>query len=386
MLRTSTLFLTLSAFTCCYAFDLKSVGASLDATTANHNPHHHKLPSSDTTRRNMLHFAALATLSPLVSASAPAFAEATGPEDGNLADLPPAALRSYLQYRIPLQIAADYYVFDLQDKMGRIENWGEVGELFQVNNKRGQGSPSRIERDFTNTMRILGLSMPPDEADLMRDAQFKFEKAMAMISKATAGIRRDLPVEVDKKAVPAAQAGWEDGRVALNEFFTVLNGVTGLKEMRAIPAAGPNQIAQYGRSPGRYNELVKKTKLCQNRGGPALSQGWGKLMVSGYMQDSVSCMSCIVYAVASLACFVAMNLPSNTSCRFLSFALHTVWYSGPRHLLLPVGLLPIDVKRSLTLDSLPLLLSINSIIHSVGERCDCLCACTKVWSIKLNMT
>jgi hypothetical protein len=32
--------------------------------------------------------------------------------------------------------------------------------------------------------------------------------------------------------------------------------------------------------------LMKKTKLCQNRGGPALSQAWGQLMISGYMQDS----------------------------------------------------------------------------------------------------
>ena len=37
---------------------------------------------------------------------------------------------------------------------------------------------------------LKALSMPPDEADAMRDAQFKFEKAMFALSKATAGVRR----------------------------------------------------------------------------------------------------------------------------------------------------------------------------------------------------
>ena len=134
--------------------------------------------------------------------------------------------------------------------------------------------------------------MPPEEADAMRDAQFKFEKAMQTCSKATAGVRRDLPVEIDTANVAAAQKGWEDGRVALNEFFTVMNEVTGLNEMKLIPAEGANQFKEYGRSKRRYEDLVKKTKICQNRGGPALSQAWGQLMVSGYMQkDMDSCGS-----------------------------------------------------------------------------------------------
>ena len=33
---------------------------------------------------------------------------------------------------------------------------------FRVNSNRGQGQPSRIERDFTNPVRILGLSLPPE--------------------------------------------------------------------------------------------------------------------------------------------------------------------------------------------------------------------------------
>lgn len=81
--------------------------------------------------------------------------------------------------------------------------------------------------------------------------------------------------------------------------------------MKTIPPIGPNQLAEYGRSQRKYLELKKKIKLCQNRkenrvcfavallldshfllpgrpsgGGPTLSQTWGTLMISGYMQDS----------------------------------------------------------------------------------------------------
>ena len=134
--------------------------------------------------------------------------------------------------------------------------------------------------------------MPPDESETMRDAQFKFERAMQKISKSTAGVRRDLPVEIDTSLVKTAEQGWEDGRVALNEFLAVLNETTGLNEMKLIPPPGPDKVKQYGRSARRYFELQKKTKLCQNRGGPALSQAWGQLMISGYLQDNMdSCGS-----------------------------------------------------------------------------------------------
>jgi hypothetical protein len=202
--------------------------------------------------------------------------KSTGSSDGNLPELPSDAVRSYLQYRIPLQIAADYYIFSLQEMVGDIDQWGEVGQLFRVNNNKGQGQPSRIERDYTNTMRILLLSFPPDVADEMRDAQFRFEKAMNNISKATAGYRKDLPVEIDSSSIAAAKQGWEDGRVALNEFFALVNTAVGLNELKGVPSPGPNQVKEYGRSARRFNELQKKTKLCQNRGGPALSQAWGK--------------------------------------------------------------------------------------------------------------
>ena len=133
-----------------------------------------------------------------------------------------------------------------------------------------------VERDFVNPMRILLLSFPPDISEDMRDAQFRFEKAANKISKATAGYRRDLPVEIAPSTISTAKDGWDEGRIALNEFFVLLNTAVGLNELTPIPPSGPNQSKAYGRSPRRYNELQKKIKLCQNRGGPALSQAWGK--------------------------------------------------------------------------------------------------------------
>lgn len=237
-------------------------------------------------RRQLIQIAAAAPFIPLFQAAPAKAVKVTGPGDGLLGDLPPDGLKSYLQYRVGLQIFADFFIFDLQRLVSDTDEWGDVNQLFRVNSNRGQGSPSRIEREFTNPVRILGLGLPPDFADPMVESQYKFERAMANLSKATAGVRRDLPVEIDKSAVGNAQAGWEAGRVAINEVFAILNEATGLSEMKPIPAAGPNQSSQYGRSPRRYYDLVKKTKLCQNRGGPALSQAWGGLMVSGYLQDS----------------------------------------------------------------------------------------------------
>ena len=234
-------------------------------------------------RRRILQFTAASFL------AIPSIAKATtttGAQDGNLPDLPPSAIQSYLQYRVPLQISADYYLWDLQEKMADTNEWGEVGQIFQVNNNRGQGQPNKVERDFINPMRILGLSMPPDVADEMRESQFAFEKAMAKITKVTLGIRRDLPIEIDKNAVTDALSGWDEGRIALNGFFKTLNEATGLNELKPLPPPGPNQNQEYGRSQRRYLDLAKKTKLCQNRGGPALSQAWGGLMVTGYLQDS----------------------------------------------------------------------------------------------------
>jgi hypothetical protein len=56
--------------------------------------------------------------------------------------------------------------------------------------------------------------------------------------------------------------------------------------MYKLEGTNPKQREQDGRSAKRYNDLVKKTQLCQNRGGPVLAKAWCGSMVSGYMQDS----------------------------------------------------------------------------------------------------
>lgn len=212
----------------------------------------------------------------------------TDATSGNLPDFPPEAQRSYLQYRYPLQLAADFYIFDLQSMVSNTDSFGEVNDLVASRSSNGGGGgASRIERDYVNPMRIIGLSMPPEVADDIRDSQFAFEKAMSKLTKATSGIRRGLSVEIESDVVPRALSAWEDGRLALNSFFITLNTATGLtNELIPIPPSGPNQTAEYGRSVRRYNEFTKKTRLCQNRGGPTLSAAWGQLMVSGYLQDS----------------------------------------------------------------------------------------------------
>ena len=99
--------------------------------------------------------------------------------------------------------------------------------MFQrTSSLRVRSGASRIEREFVNPMRILGLSMPPEVADEVRDSQFAFERAISRLTKATKGIRRDLPVEISKDAVPQAQAAWEEGRVALNSFCEKLVSLT----------------------------------------------------------------------------------------------------------------------------------------------------------------
>ncbi|KAL3774136.1 hypothetical protein ACHAW5_002095 [Stephanodiscus triporus] len=289
-----------------YSAALSSSSPSSSPTAVNdHDDHRGDAPSRSklaspawprqTTRRTWIRTTAsfgvvAAGLLPVESASS-ASAQPRAPttsSSGLLPDLPPEAVRSYLQYRYPLQLAADYYVFDLQNMVRDPDEFGAVNELVSSKGSRGgAGGASRIERDYVNPMRIIGLSMPPEYADDIRDSQFAFERAMSRLTKATSGVQRGLSVEIDRDAVPNAVSAWEEGRLALNSFFVTLNSATGLEgELKVIPPPGPDQTRQYGRSLRRYNEFTKKTRLCQNRGGPTLSAAWGQLMVSGYLQDS----------------------------------------------------------------------------------------------------
>jgi len=197
-------------------------------------------------------------------------------------DLPPDAIRSYLQYRLPLQISADYYMFDLKEFVTDFDSWGEINSMFSSNNARAGVSVSRIERDFINPMRILTLSMPPDIEDELRDAAFSFEKSMSQLYKSTKGIRRDLPVDLSPSLITDVKKSWENGRLSFNTFLDTINKATGLNELKLVAVTK----SEYPRSERKYLELKKTMKLCQNRGGQTLSNTWGKLMVSGYMQDS----------------------------------------------------------------------------------------------------
>ena len=77
--------------------------------------------------------------------------EVTDASSGELPDLPPEAVRSYLQYRFALQLAADFYIFDLQTMVGDTDEFGAVSELVASKGARGgQGGASRIEREYVN--------------------------------------------------------------------------------------------------------------------------------------------------------------------------------------------------------------------------------------------
>merc|ERR1719232_1408883 len=109
-----------------------------------------------------------------------------------------------------------------------------------------------------------------------------FERSMFKLSKLTKGIKRDLPVELSPSLLADARGMWEEGRVSYNSFISTLNKATELNELKLIASSKTD----YPRSERRYVELKKRLRTCQNRGGPALSQAWGQLMVSGYMPDS----------------------------------------------------------------------------------------------------
>jgi len=198
------------------------------------------------------------------------------------ADLPPDAIRSYLQYRFPLQFSADFYQFELKEKLSDFNKWGDVNSLFSSQSARGSSSVSRLEREFINPMRILVLSMPPDESDILRDSMDKFEQSMFKLSKLTKGVQRDLSVELPPSMLTDAIVIWEEGRVAYNSFLTAVNKATELDELKLVASKN----SEYSRSERKYVDLKKRLRTCQNRGGPALSNAWGQLMISGYMQDS----------------------------------------------------------------------------------------------------
>ena len=82
------------------------------------------------TRRSLLEHASkslgIGAASLLLDLPSAVAREVTDVTSGNIPDLPIDAQRSYMQYRFPLQLAADFYIFDLQTMVA------DTGEVFLV--------------------------------------------------------------------------------------------------------------------------------------------------------------------------------------------------------------------------------------------------------------
>ena len=86
--------------------------------------------NDDVSRRQLFQRAAAsAAAAASLASTRPSVASAAMTGAADLPDLPTEAVRSYLQYRVPLQISADYYLWELRDKISRIDDWGEVNEV-----------------------------------------------------------------------------------------------------------------------------------------------------------------------------------------------------------------------------------------------------------------
>ena len=103
-----------------------STGCSRTAARSSSTSLNAEVPS---TRRSWLQSSASVLLgSVIASASSPqvAFAKTATDASSLDPDLPNDAIKSYLQYRYSLQLAADYYMFDLQDMVA------DTGEIILV--------------------------------------------------------------------------------------------------------------------------------------------------------------------------------------------------------------------------------------------------------------
>jgi len=177
------------------------------------------------------------------------------------------------------------FVFDILPSTLDPNQWPTIAPIFTQNSARaGQGSPSKIERDFTNPMRILRLAVPPEDSDFnnLQIGEDRFARAMAKVGRIVSQAGGDIPVEITDKDVKAVNEGMEEARLGLNLFISTLNKSVNLNELKLVPNKGET----YPRSKIRYLSYVKGLKQCQNRGGTTLANTWGALMVSGTMQES----------------------------------------------------------------------------------------------------
>jgi hypothetical protein len=177
-----------------------------------------------------------------------------------------------------LQLAADYYAFDLKPLVDNPGAWNVISELGASTSIGSAASVSRLEREFFTPMRILVSSVPPDMEDDLQSAFNKFQVAMGKLTRlARAGqTTGDLAMPEDSEIVEVKKS-WEEGRESLNKFFVALNVITGTDRMTTIPEGGEG----YPRSKKRFKQLQKDLAMCRNRGGELLAGIYGQLMVYG---------------------------------------------------------------------------------------------------------
>lgn len=230
---------------------------------------HRTVPS----RRGVALVAAAAVFVP---GTLPSHAIETDPLD----DLPKQTASAYKMQWPSLQIAADYYVFELLDLVENPTRWNQIAELSSSTNIGSAASVSKVEREFFTPMRILSLAFPPDlGGDEMQEAFNSFQKVIAKMTRQA----RSAQVFGDPEAVLASagkdikelQNTWEEGRESLNSFFVAMNTATSTTRMVTIPKGGKN----YPRSKKLYSQLMRDAALCRNRGGETLAAIWGQLMV-----------------------------------------------------------------------------------------------------------
>ena len=221
------------------------------------------------TRRALLAAAACAGVRPVWAVTP---AEFVPP---NLDDVPPGAAMAYKQYFPSMQVAADFYVFELRDFVANPQAWDLVGDFAVMKSVGSAQSPSRLEREFIAPMRILGLAFPPDAGgERMEKATADFSAAMRTLTRLARASPGGLEAP-DEKEVAVALASWEAGREALNAFYAALGDAVGANRMAPIPPKGQG----YPRSKQLYTQMRKDAALCKNRGGETLAGLWGQLMV-----------------------------------------------------------------------------------------------------------
>jgi len=201
-----------------------------------------------------------------------------------LDELPRNTQIAYQRWWPAMQLGADFYTFELLDRVRNPQRWDLIGAFIGVG---GDSSASRLEREFISPMTILALAFPPDAGgDDMQEALLKFRKSMGQLGKvAGSSPGPGPPMSSQEKA--AAMAEWEGGRVALNNFLAALNTATETTRLIAVPEGGVG----YPRSKERYVQLNKDAALCRNRGGEQLAGLWGNLMVYGTVPGVDPCGS-----------------------------------------------------------------------------------------------